>query len=425
MSLRTECGRKSDQRWSARLAFTLITMVVAGAFAGGLGNVGVRASAACPAEMLRPTIEPMSLVADDGSGYFSDPYPVPLAGKKDSREWIVTGTTKAMMRCIAELTPRCFSWGRLKIGAGSLRPVITAAGATITNYQNLNAYRDEAGAWHAVLAVGVNNAAHPDYWTVLVHARPAGVIKSGALPLAWSADTILSGSFSTPEDGNYDGKYVRDHGRLYLLYVKNFVAKPALRNGAVLQPMRSPTEPGMTPAVTLLRPDEAFESERYGRSRAKLVEAPYIATVGGKYALIYSTGAYREAGYKVGVAWSDTLLPAKGGSYRKVAVAPNLAGVGAGRHDIHYLLQSQDPCSGNFTGDRVISPGVASLVRDDRGWAMLFAGFDPGDRPLLLPDVARADHRRPYFVRMVEHVDRARKVADASADDLAEWLQPA
>lgn len=91
-----------------------------------------------------------------------------------------------------------------------------------------------------MLAIGVRSAAHPGHWTVLVHAHPSTVGTLGTVPPAWSADTVLAGSFSHPEEGNYDGKYLLDGGRLYLLYVKNFVPEPALRNGIVIQPMLSP-----------------------------------------------------------------------------------------------------------------------------------------------------------------------------------------
>jgi len=46
--------------------------------------------------------------------------------------------------------------------------------------------------------------------------------------------------------------------------------------------------------------------------------APYIAKVGSKYALIYSTGAYLQPDCKAGVAWSDTLMPVPNGRHRKV-----------------------------------------------------------------------------------------------------------
>ena len=48
------------------------------------------------------------------------------------------------------------------------------------------------------------------------------------MPLGWSADIVLSGSFATPEQGNYDAKYFEDDGQLYLLYVRNCLPQRAL-----------------------------------------------------------------------------------------------------------------------------------------------------------------------------------------------------
>jgi len=198
-----------------------------------------------------------------------------------------------------------------------------------------------------VLAIGVRSAAHPGHWTVLVHAHPSTVGTLGTVPPAWSADTVLAGSFSHPEEGNYDGKYLLDGGRLYLLYVKNFVPEPALRNGIVIQPMLSPAQAAPEGATTLLMPgvrDGALDSEWYGHTQAKLVEAPYIVRIAEKYALIYSTGAYQQADYKAGVAWSDTLQPAGGKLYRKVLETDSRGIWGhPGRPEVRYLLQSQRP----------------------------------------------------------------------------------
>ena len=374
-------------------------------------------------------IQPMTTVGANGAGYFSDPYPVRLAPSGGMRTQVFSGTTKAIMSCADPMSAGCFSWTPVRVDAGALRTEIAAAGASITNFQNLDVFQDDAGGWHAVLAIGVHNAAHPRYWTVLVHAHPTTFAQPGTAPLAWSADTVLEGSFSDRVDGNYDGKYFEDGGRLYLLYVKNLAPQPALRNGIVLQPMLSTTQPAPESPTTLLTPGDRYgplESERYGHTPAKLVEAPGIARIAGKYALIYSTGAFQQVGYKAGVAWSDTLMPIAGRHYRKV-LETDTEGVWGqpGRPEVRYLLQSQRPRWPDFTGGQVISPGVASAVRASGGaWWLYFAGFDPADRPLVSPGVAEADHRRPFFVPLRASVPSDRTAATASDAELAGWLQP-
>lgn len=412
--------------WKTRRPLALsATFFAMGTLLGVVGSAAARADGFAASLGDALAIQPMTTVGADGSGYFSDPYPVRLTEPGATRILAFSGTTKALMLCAYPISARCFSWTPGAVDAGSLRPAIAAAGATITNIQNLNAFEDDTGGWHAVVAIGVHSAAHPDHWTVLAHAHPT----ADGVPLAWVADTVLSGSFSNPADGNYDGKYFEDDGRLYLLYVRNLAPRPELRNGIVIQPMVSPTRPTPEAPTTLLTPGDRYgplASEQYGSTQARLVEAPFIVEIGGKYALIYSTGAYQQIDYKAGVAWSDTLMPAPNGRYRKV-LEQDVQGVWGqpGRFEVRYLLQSQISHWPDFTSSQVISPGVASAVQGPGGaWWLYFAGFNPADRPIVSPGVAEADHRRPYFVGLRVAVPLDKPVATASDADLATWLQP-
>jgi hypothetical protein len=420
----------------ARIATSFTVMALLSAAANGTAEAdgpGAPLSESAsnpPGAALQLAIQAMTTVKAGGEGYFSDPYPVHLSPYLGERLQIFSGTTKAIMICAYPVSERCFSWTPITVDAGSLHEKISAAGATITNFQNIDLFQDNAGVWHAVVAIGVHSKTHPDHWTVLVHAHPIMDASHDAVPpLHWSADTVLTGSFSNRVDGNYDGKYFEERGQLYLLYVKNFVPKPALRNGIVIQPMLSPTQLAPEPPITLLTPGDRYgelESEWYDHTPAKLVEAPYIVRIANKYALIYSTGAYQQVDYKAGVAWSDTLLPPEGARYRKVLKYDTQGVWGQpDRFEVRYLLQSQKPRWPNFTGAQVISPGVASAVQGPGGaWRLFFAGFDPDDRPLVSPGVAEADHRRPYFVQLRAAVPPGRAVAEASDAELATWLQP-
>ncbi len=377
-----------------------------------------------------PAISPMTAVSQtDMSGYFSDPVAVRLAPSAGNARVVFSGTTKATMSCAYPLAAQCFSWTKLTVDAGSLASQIAAAGDTITNYQNLNAFQADDGTWHAVLAIGVKNASQP-YWTVLVHAHPSGGGGGGAMPLAWSADTLLSGSFTSRVDGNYDGKYFQNGSQLYLLYVKNFVPEPALRNGIVLQAMTSPTQVASSGPVTLLNTDTPHGpvvSENYANTQAKLVEAPYLTTIGGKWALFYATGAYREAGYKTGVAWSDTLIPAGSDArYRKVLQQDTQGAWGqAGAYEVRYLFQSQVAQWPNYTANTMFSPGVASVLLSPTSvWNAFFAGYDPNDRAFLSPGVSDPTHRRPYFAHLTVAIPQGQTVAGATDAQLAGWLSP-
>ena len=373
-------------------------------------------------------IEPMTTIGPNGFGYLADPQPVRLAPAAGRRVQILSGTTKAIIGCTYPISPGCFAWQPLTVDAGSLRGAIVAAGASITNFQNVNLFQDDAGAWHAAVAIGVHTPGHPQHWTVVAHAHPTEPAAPGSAPLAWSADTLLTGSFSDPVEGNYDAKYVEDEGRLYLLYVANAAPPPALRNIIVIQAMQSPTQPAASAPVTLLAPGDRYgplQSEFYAQTQAKLAEAPYISRIGGKYALIYSTGAYLTPGYKAAVAWSDTLFPAAGGNYRKVIQPDRLRIWGnAGRPEVRYLVQSQKPRWPNFTGPQVIGPGVAAVVQGPGGaWWMFFDGFASGDMPAGPSGRVDGDHRRPFALRLRAAVPAGRSVTQATDAELAEWLQ--
>lgn len=420
-AVRTLSGAQSPSSWFPRLGAQGPSALVA----DGSGTSQAGASANVVGE---PATQPMTTVnTTTMAGYFEDPVNVRLAPSAGNTRLVFSGTTTATMACSYPVTAQCFTWTKLTVDAGSLASQITAAGAHVTNYQNIDAFQADDGSWHAVVAIGVASTAQPDHWTVLVHAHPSGGGGGGPMPLAWSADTVLSGSFSQRVDGNYDGKYYQEGNQLYLLYVKNFAPKPALRNGIVIQPMVSPTQVSSTGPTTLLTTgltSGPLVSENYAATQAKLVEAPYIVKMAGKYALLYATGAYREADYKTGVAWSDTLLPAAGGRYRKV-LQPDPQNVwGSGPDEVRYLLQSQKSNWPAYTANSVWSPGVPSAALSPTSvWTMYFAGYDPTDRPFLSPGVADPKRRRPYFVRMTVSIPAGQTVANATDAQMTTWLQ--
>lgn len=375
-----------------------------------------------------PRIQPMTVIGPDGSGYLTDPQPIHLAHGSGPVQ-LLSGTTRAVIRCAYPLRPGCFDWRRLTIDAGALSTQIAAAGATVTNFQNIDIFQDDRGGWHAAVTIGVRSPLRAQHWTVVAHAHPRQPGAAGEAPLDWAADTVLAGSFTRAEDGNYDGKYVEDDGRLFLLYVRNTHPRPAIRNVIVLQPMRSPTE-ASGPAVELLATGDRYgdlASEQYANTQAKLVEAPYLAHIGTKYALIYSTGGYLTPGYKAAVAWSDTIFPKPGEHYRKV-LERDEAGIWGrpGGWEVHYLIQSARPRWPNFTGATVIGPGVASAVQGPQGaWWLFFNGFAPNDMPRGQNGQVDGGHRRPFYMRLNAAVPPDRSVASVSDAELSTWLTPA
>ena len=129
---------------------------------------------------------------------------------------------------------------------------------------------------------------------------------------------------------------------------------------------------------------------------------------------------------RVPLAWTaDTLLPARNGRYRKV-LQTDVAGVWgqAGRPEVHYLLQLQQPAWPNYTPGQVFGPGVASALRaPDGAWDLFFAGYDYADHPIG-GNPADAHHRRPYFVLLRAAVPAGKSVSTATDAELAGWLEP-
>lgn len=406
---------------SMAIRLTAATAILAvGAVSGGSSGAELSARARSL------TIVPLTTVAADGSGYLADPQPIRRASSPVDGPQFLSGTTKAIIACPLPLSSHGCSWKPIRVDAAGLRPLIDAVGVTVTNIQNVDLFQADDGRWHAAVTIGVKSARHPRHWTVIAHAHPISPDEAGGPPLVWQADTLLSGDFTHPEEGNYDAKYYEEDGRLYLLYVRNTAPPPELRNVIVLQPMLSYTL-AAGPAVTLLTPGDRYgelNSEWFANTQAKLVEAPWIAVIGGKHALVYSTGSYLTSGYKAGVAWSDTLVPMGKKHYRKV-LEPDPQNVwgSAGGRDVHYLVQSARPRWPSYTGGEVVGPGVAALVQERPGaWWLFFNGFAPDDMPRLPNGRVNASHRRPFAMRLHAVVPADRSVVSVSDIELASWL---
>ncbi len=374
-------------------------------------------------------IVPLTQVGPDGQGYMADPQPVRLAARTPDHGLFITGTTRAVAHGAFPIERSSFTWTPLQVNAGLLQGAIRAAGAHITNIQNIDVFQDDAQGWHAAVTIGLSSPAHPKHWTVVAHASPVGAVSAERCPLSWSADTLLTGSLTEGVNGNYDGKYFEDKGHLYLLYVKGTAPAPDLRNAIVLQPMLTPQKSALEEPVTLLTPDDrygALNSEWYANTKAKLVEAPYLTRFGTKYALVYSTGAYLTSGYKTGVAWSDTLVPRGQQHYRKVLM-PDAKGIwqDPDRTDVRYLLQSEKPMWPNFSAAQVVGPGVAAAVQGPGGalW-LIFNGFAPDDMPRNEKGQVDGTHRRPFAMRLQSHILEGNSVQDVSDKELSHWLEP-
>jgi hypothetical protein len=388
-------------------------------------------------------IQPMTQVnVAEHLGYFGDPYPIHVA------QWLeptlpqsFSGTTPDVLQCEKPISPGCFSSTALRLTAGdSLKSAVHAAGNVFGDEINHNIYQTLDGVWQMAVTLYVHpQGSSATHWTVVAHAHPADPSASLTPPTSWVADAILEGSLATFDYANYDGKYLEDNGSLYLLYSKRLMSTPMKHDGIVAQQMVSPTALAASDPVVLLEPDDAnggFNSEYFHTRPSpgdtfKLIETGNITMIAGKYVMTYSAGDYQQLDYKSGVAYSDTLLPQPGHTYRKILEA-DAAGVWGqpGHAEVHYLLQSQEPNWPNYVKDAVIAPGVASIVREPSGqYSLFFDAFLPGDTPQAPNTPANPlniepDHRRPFFVLLDVKVPPSGSVSAATDKELATWITP-
>jgi hypothetical protein len=406
--------------------------LLAFAFSGCGGNTTTPPASGGGGTSANPTplaagIHPLTQVdAASGSGYFEDPLPIHLAATAGSYLPSIAGTTHQILGCVT-LADGCYTPGNLTITTGQSLMAQLPPNTTIVGYQNNNVYQDNAGNWQMATTVSVRNAsANPNNlpWNVILHASPTSgtAMSPGGIPLTWTSDALLIGSFSSQADANYDGKYIEDGGNLYLIYSKRLPTTNS-HDGIVAQSMSSATQVSSSAPVTLLAPDvnadDGLNSELFdcqsSTDKFKLIETGNITLVSGKYAMAYSTGSYESP-------WSDSLL----GTYKKVLQqdTSNVWQNPTPESEVVYLLQAQQAAWPNYVKTTVQGPGVPSLVQYPTGtWYLYFAGYDPSVP--LNSGMYDPKLRQPYAMRLNVSIPSGATVAGTANSDLVNWITAA
>eukprot|EP01052_Picozoa_sp_SAG31_P034398 SAG31_NODE_4015_length_3662_cov_4.196464_2_plen_349_part_00 len=132
----------------------------------------------------------------------------------------------------------------------------------------------------------------------------------------------------------------------------------------------------------LLQPDlPKLNSERRDPGSVSIVENTQIQQIHGTYVLFYSVGDYALANYKIGLAFSKSLL----GPYSKVYKndTKNVWNNSMPAREVHYLMQSSAPDWPNYMNRFLSGPGIASLVNTTtNGPALLFHARHPNNQGL-------------------------------------------
>ena len=262
-------------------------------------------------------------------------------------------------------------------------------------------YRHTDGSWH-----GYATLHYGDYRVVIAHFLPeTGADWTRGKPItSWRFDKVVIGDLAAGKDTAYESKLITDEtGALYLVYCDSGARARNVRIFA--QRMSSPgsVDPSWSPRV-LLSPD-GYRSEDRNPGYIQIVEGPNIFRLGTRYALLYSVGDFALNNYKLGVAYSKTLIPPPGQTYQKVLIPdPNNVWKNTGKtNEVCYLLQSEQPDWPNYCRPLFSGPGLGNLLTVDSHHFLLFHAYKPDDNVRqssnryvwMLPVNANADERLP------------------------------
>ncbi len=224
-------------------------------------------------------------------------------------------------------------------------------------------YRHSDGSYHAYATLNYGK-----FNTSVAHFVPQpGNVWSNHSPVTrWKLNRVLV-------HDAYDAIAIRNEdGLLYLVYDGS--PKPNDNRHIMAWRMLDPETLDQSFKPRAILSPEGFRSEdRNGRDGGQLVEAATISRIQGKYVMFYSVGDFAAGNYKLGVAFSDTLIPADGQKYQKL-FAPDPQNIWGSnrRKEILYLLQSQKAAWPNYYATHLHAPGSGNFVEIDEKHLLVF-----------------------------------------------------
>ena len=235
-------------------------------------------------------------------------------------------------------------------------------------------YQHTDGSWHAYYTANAFQImyAQPDppaqQWT---RSRPI---------LKWKTVSKL---LSVQGACYYDNRIQTDTvGNMFL--ITNHPAGPGAAGDVsiIALPMSSPSQMAInwnSSVNVLLQPDEPkLNSERRDPGFISITENTQIQRIKDTYVLFYSVGDYALDNYKIGIAYSKTLL----GKYSKVYQydANNVWNNTRPMQEVRYLMQSAAPTWPAYMNRFLSGPGIATLVNTtSSGATLLFHARHPNN----------------------------------------------
>jgi len=272
-------------------------------------------------------------------------------------------------------------------------------------------YKHVDGSYHGYATL------HYGYFkTVIAHFLPQlGEVWTDEHPITkWRLDKILIGDVDKGWFA-YDCNVVRDeNGTLYLIYNAGYPNETLgvdihIKAWRLLDP--ATLDPNFTPRP-ILSP-EGYRSEDRNPGYIQIVEGVIIQKIQGKYVLLYSVGDFDDYNYKIGVAFSDTLIPPLGETYKKVKIPDpeNVWGNINKSDEILYLLQTEKKNWPNYVGEYMNGPGSGgNIVKLDGQYYLIFHARRPGKT--RLNGLGRYVWKIPLKIQISDEIP------------MHEWIQP-
>ena len=302
-----------------------------------------------------------------GSHEFADPYVL-----KQGDAWYLTSTYGVGAPMVMFKTTDWKTKTRLPLSIDLnleyLRSHFKSPEITPHGIWGFTPYRHKDGGWHAYASISVGN-----FNTFICHFRPL----SSTWPITqWRLDKVMIG---TPTGHTYETKVYADDTGGYLFYVDQL---PDGNNHIMVRKLRGPDELVESFAPRPVLSPEGLASEyRNGNSGIQICEGPNITRISGKYAMLYSVGDFAGKNYKLGVAYSDTLVPPAGKQYVKLKAADptGIWGNPGNPAEVVYLLQTEKEAWPNYHANRIIGPGLGNLVGFKQQGYLVFHAHDIGN----------------------------------------------
>lgn len=306
-----------------------------------------------------------------GTPGFADPYVF-----KENGKWFITSTYSVRHSIYMVSTADFKNIERytltLDLNQSYLRKHFNKPGLVARDIWGLVPYKHTDGKWHAYATIHIGG-----YKTFICHLSPKD---SNSWPITeWRLDKVMVGA---PSLNAYESKIYSDATGLYLVYVETLGDGD---NHIMAQRMLDPENIDTSfTARAILSPEGLRSEDRNHPGSMQIIEGPNIKHVvtpdGSKYMMLYAVGDYARENYKLGVAYSNMLIPSDGKQYIKPKAHDdsNIWGNKSPADEVVYLLQTQHAEWFNYAGELLKGPGLGNLVEHKDSYYVVFHALDGG-----------------------------------------------